>query len=111
MYTYFDKLFVKHKCGFRKGYNAQHCLLVMIEKMKEARDKNKVCAAVLTDLSKAFDCLNHDLLIAKLHAFGFDYKSLLIGFKSQKLVLITVKYLTLFLVFLEAQYQVRYYLT
>ena len=76
MYSYFDKFFVKYHCGFRKGYNAQHCLLVMIEKMKEARDKNKVCAAVLTDLSKAFDCLKHDLLIAKLHAFGFDYKSL-----------------------------------
>ena len=76
MYCYFDKFFVKYQCGFRKGYNAQHCLLVMIEKMKEARDKNKVCAAVLTDLSKAFDCLKHDLLIAKLHAFGFDFKSL-----------------------------------
>ena len=48
----------------------------MIEKMKEARDKNKACAAVLTDLSIAFDCLKHDLLNPKLHAFGFDYKSL-----------------------------------
>ena len=76
MYSYFDKFFVKYQCCFRKGYNAQHCLLVMIEKMKEARDKSKVCAAVLTDLSKAFDCLKHDLLIAKLHAFGFDQKSL-----------------------------------
>ena len=76
MYTYFDKCFVKHQCGFRKGYDAQHSLLVMIEKMKEARDKNKVCAAVLTDLTKAFDFLKHDLFIAKLHAFGFDYKSL-----------------------------------
>ena len=76
MYTYFDKFFVKHQCGFRKGYNAQHCILVMIEKMKEARDKNKVCAAVLIDLSKAFDCLKHHILIAKLHAFGFDYKYL-----------------------------------
>ena len=66
MYTYFDKFFVKHQCGFRKGYKEQHYLLVMIEKMKEARDKNKVCAAVLTDLSKTFDCLKHDLLIAKL---------------------------------------------
>ena len=54
----------------------QHCLPVMIEKMKEARDKNKVCTAVLTDLRKAFDCLKHDLLIAKLHAFGFDCKSI-----------------------------------
>ena len=110
MYSYFDKFFVKYQCGFRKGYIAQHCLLVMIEKMKEARDKYKVCAAVLSDLSKAFDCLKHDLLIAKLHGFGFDYKSLRvmyaylnIGFKSQKLVLITVKFLTLFLVFLKAQ--------
>ena len=57
--------FVKHQCGFGKGYNVQHRLLVMIEKMKEARDKNKICAAVLTDLSKAFDFLRHDLLILK----------------------------------------------
>ena len=61
--------------NFLQNIIAQHYLLVMNEKMKEARDKNKVCAAVLTDLSKAFDCLKHDLLIAKLHAFGFDYKS------------------------------------
>ena len=76
MYSYIDTFFVQYQCGFRKGYNAQHCLLVMIEKMKEVRDKNKVCAAVLTDLSKAFDCLKHDLLIEKLHAFSFDCKSL-----------------------------------
>ena len=48
----------------------------MTEKMKEARNNNKVCAGVLTDLSKAFDCLLYDLLIAKLDAFGFDLKSL-----------------------------------
>ena len=54
--------------GFRKGYNAQHYPSVTIEKMKNARDKNKVYAAALTYLSKAFDCLKHDLLIAKLHA-------------------------------------------
>ena len=59
-----------------KGYSAQHCLLAMTEKMKDARDSNKVCAVVLTDLSKAFDCLLHDLLIAKLHAFSFDLQSL-----------------------------------
>ena len=48
----------------------------MTKKMKESRDSNKVCAAVLTNLSKAFDCLLHDLLIAALHVFGFDLKSL-----------------------------------
>ena len=44
----------------------------MTENMKEARDNNKVCAAVLADFSKAFGCLLHDLIIAKLYAFGFD---------------------------------------
>ena len=48
----------------------------MIVKMKEPRDKNKACAAALTDLTKAYDFLKHDLLNAKLLVFGFDYKSL-----------------------------------
>ena len=51
MYTYFDKFFVKHHCGFRKGYIAQHYFPVMTEKMKEACDENNVCAAVLTDFT------------------------------------------------------------
>ena len=76
IYTYFDKSSVKHHCGFCKSYNAQHCFLAMTEKMKEVRDKNKVFATILTDLSKAFDCLKHDLIIAKLQAFGLDYWSL-----------------------------------
>ena len=49
-----------------KGFNAQHCLLVMIEKFKEAIDKGYEFCVLLTDLSKAFDCINHPLLIAKL---------------------------------------------
>ena len=44
--------------------------------MKETQDNIKVCATVLTDLWKAFDCLFHVLLIAKLHTFGLDVKSL-----------------------------------
>ena len=43
--------------------------------MKEPQDNNKVCTAILTELSKAFVFL-HDHLTTKLHAFGFDLKSL-----------------------------------
>ena len=45
--------------------------------MEKTLDKKETAAALITDLSKAFDCLNHELLIAKLHAYGFDKPSLL----------------------------------
>ena len=48
----------------------------MLEIWKGATDNNKAFGALLTDLSKAFDCLSHDLLIAKLHAYGIDIDSL-----------------------------------
>ena len=76
IYTYFDKILSKFQLGFRRGCSTQHCLLAMIEKWRKILDKGGVAGAVLTDLSKAFDCLQHDLLIAKLHAFGFDLNSL-----------------------------------
>ena len=48
----------------------------MLEKWKKALDNHNVAGALLTDLSKAFDCLNHELLIAKLAAYGFNHESL-----------------------------------
>ena len=75
MQTYFDNLLSKYQCGFRKGFNAQHCLVSMIEKWKESMDSGGAFGALMTDLSKAFDCLHHELLIAKLDAYGFDIKS------------------------------------
>ena len=47
----------------------------MIEKLKKCLDNQGSTGILLTDLSKAFDCLDHDLLIAKLHAYGFDIKA------------------------------------
>ena len=56
--------------------SAQNCLLVMLEKWRACLDNKGSCGVLLTDLRKAFDCLIHDLLIAKLSAYGFDYNSL-----------------------------------
>ena len=75
MQTYFDNLLPKHQCGFRKGFNAQHCLVSTVEKWKKGVDNGLAFDALMTDLSKAFDCLHHELLIAKLDAYGFDIKS------------------------------------
>ena len=64
-------------CGYRKGYNAQYALTAMIERLKQCLDKNGgIYGAVLMDLSKAFDTINHELLIAKLKAYGFDKSAL-----------------------------------
>ena len=50
-----DKFLSKYHCGFGKGYNAQHCLLVMIEKWNKAVDNGSIFGALLMDLSKAID--------------------------------------------------------
>ena len=47
----------------------------MVEKWKQCLDNGGVRVALLRDLSKAFDCILHDLLIAKLAAYSFDYNS------------------------------------
>ena len=75
--TYFmEPLLSKYQCGFRRGFGAQNCLLAMLEKWKSSVDKGKSFGALLTDLSKAFDCLSHELIIAKLNAYGFSLSAL-----------------------------------
>ena len=73
---YIDKFLSAYLFGFRKGHNTEQCLIAMVELWRKALDNKHSAGAVLTDLSKAFDCLNHNLLIAKLEAYGFHISAL-----------------------------------
>ena len=59
-----------------KGTEPQHCLLYMLEYLRKALDKGMHTGVLLTDLTKAFDSLSHDLLVAKLNSYGFSKLSL-----------------------------------
>ena len=76
MTKFFEGIFPRYQCGFRKGFSTRQCLLVMLEKWKRSIDKGKTFDTLLTDLLKAFHCLDHDLLISKLNAYRFTLPAL-----------------------------------
>ena len=73
---YIDSLLATNQCGFRKGFSFQYYLLVMLEKFKEAIDIGNQFGALLTNLSKAFDCIDHKFLIVKLSEYGVSSSAL-----------------------------------
>ena len=62
--------------AYRKTYSSNQVLIRLIENWKQSLDSKKFVGAVLMDLSKAFDCIPHELLIAKMHAYGFELNTL-----------------------------------
>lgn len=73
---YITSIVSPYLCGFRKGYNTQHALLRLLDKLNRNLDKKHSVGLFFMDLSKAFDSIPHDLTIAKLNAYGFDKQSL-----------------------------------
>ena len=74
--TYIETYLSPFICGYRKGYCTQFAIITLLEKWRIALDNKGYGGAILTDLSKAFVSLNHELLVAKLNAYGFTHSSL-----------------------------------
>jgi len=68
----YDNFMSKNLGAFRTNYSCQDTLLKFVAETKLSVDNGKFCMAMATDLSKAFDCLPHRLLIAKANAYGYS---------------------------------------
>lgn len=89
---HFELIFSPLLSGYRKGHNTQIALLRLFEIWHKFLDKGKSIGVVLMDLSKAFDCVRHDILIAKLSAYGLSELSLRLisSYLSERLQVVKV---------------------
>ena len=67
---YINKCLSEFVAAYRKSYSSSHVLIRLVENWKKELDNKKYVRAILMDLSKAFDCIPHKLLIAKMDAYG-----------------------------------------
>ena len=72
LYEYFDKndYFYRSQYGFRKSHSTEHAILEIVDKITHALDNRNNPLAIFLDLSKAFDTLNHHILLKKLDYYG-----------------------------------------
>ena len=78
VYDYFDKnrLFYKNQYGFRKLHSTELASLEISDIICEGMDKGKIPLSIFLDLSKAFDTLDHQILLSKLKYYGLDNTAL-----------------------------------
>ena len=82
--SYLDKYFSPFISTYRKSYSTQKVLIRLLEESREKLDENFIVGAVLMDLSKALDCIHHDLIIAKLAAYGIERETLRLIYSYNK---------------------------
>ena len=76
LYEYMKNFLSELLCGFRKAHPTQHALFRLLYKWQAELDSGGYIRTISIDLSKTYDCLSHDLLIAKLEANGLDIDTL-----------------------------------
>ena len=83
----FDILY-EYQFGFRSKYSTKHALIESIDYIREAIDQNNYVAGIFFDISKAFDALDHEILLSKLHNYGirgsmYDWVKSYLSHRSQ----------------------------
>ena len=76
LYEYVENFLSELMCGFQEAHSTQHALFRLIEKWPAELASGGYVGIILMDLCKAYDCSSHDLLIAKLEAYGLDVGNL-----------------------------------
>ena len=70
------KILCRYQSGFRKNYSTNSCLSYLCDKVKKGFDSNLFTGMILIDLQKAFDTINHEILLKKMDYIGFSKKSI-----------------------------------
>ena len=81
---YISKCLSEFIAAYRKCYSSSHVLIRLVGNWKKELDNRKYVEAILMDLSKAFDCIPHELLIAKMDSYGFSENVLAFFFSYLK---------------------------
>jgi hypothetical protein len=66
-----NNILFPYQFGFRKGYSTEQAILEITDNIKTAIDKKQLTCGIFLDFSKAFDTVNHEILLSKLNKYGF----------------------------------------
>lgn len=69
-------LFNNSQYGFRKNHSTEHAVLEFVDRIASSMDANSVPFSLFIDLTKAFDCLDHKILLSKLQCYGINGNAL-----------------------------------